>query len=50
SRRCYCEIDYKGGEIGHIKITFWEGPFDIQKSLSNSRTGRECWGELEKFG
>ena len=24
--------------ISRIKITFWGGPFDIQKLLSNSRT------------
>nr|VDD24782.1 unnamed protein product [Brassica rapa] len=40
----------KRGEIGHIKITFWRGPFDIQKLLSNSRTSGKCWGKPEKFG
>lgn len=34
----------------NIKITFWRGPFDIKKLLSNSRTSRECWGKPEKFG
>ena len=50
SSRCCSETDCKRGEIGHIKITFWGGPFDIQKLLSNSRTSGECWSEPEKFG
>ncbi|MFQ6648667.1 hypothetical protein Gotur_021074 [Gossypium turneri] len=36
--------------MSHIKITFCGGPFDIQKLLSSSRTGGECWGEPENFG
>ncbi|KAJ0079837.1 hypothetical protein Patl1_22987 [Pistacia atlantica] len=50
SSGCCSETDCKRGEIGHIKITFWGGPFDIQKLLSNCRTSGECWGEPEKFG
>ncbi|KAI5638015.1 hypothetical protein M9H77_00704 (chloroplast) [Catharanthus roseus] len=30
SSGCCSETDCKRGEIGHIKITFWGGPFDIQ--------------------
>jgi hypothetical protein len=37
-------------KIGHIKITFWEDSFDVQKLLGSSRTSGECWGELKKFG
>ncbi|KAK9982340.1 hypothetical protein SO802_035754 [Lithocarpus litseifolius] len=37
----------KEGKIGHIKITFWGGPFDIQKLLSNSRTSGYALQALE---
>ncbi|XLU81293.1 hypothetical protein S245_004713, partial [Arachis hypogaea] len=37
------ETDCKRGKIGHIKISFWGGPFDIKKLLSNSRTSGEYW-------
>ena len=36
------ETNCKRGEIGHIKITFRGGLFDIQKLLNNSRTSGEC--------
>ncbi|KAH0640771.1 hypothetical protein KY285_037357 [Solanum tuberosum] len=47
---CCSETDCKRGEIGHIKITFWGGPFDIQKLLSNSRTSGECWVNQKSLG
>ncbi|KAL1821486.1 hypothetical protein ACET3Z_016355 [Daucus carota] len=39
----------KKGKSTTLKLPFWEGPFDIQKLLSNGRTSGECWGEPEKF-
>uniref|UniRef100_A0A3Q7EX22 Large ribosomal subunit protein uL2 C-terminal domain-containing protein n=1 Tax=Solanum lycopersicum TaxID=4081 RepID=A0A3Q7EX22_SOLLC len=47
---CCRETDSKRGEMGKIKITYWVGPFDIKKQLSNSQTSGECLGELENFG
>ncbi|KAK8681396.1 hypothetical protein V6N13_053800 [Hibiscus sabdariffa] len=38
------------GTSGTQKSWVIIGPFDIQKLLSNSWTGGECWGEPEKFG
>lgn len=39
----------KRGKISHIKITFQEGPFDIQKLLSKSWTSGKCRNKPEKF-
>ncbi|KAJ7942184.1 50S ribosomal protein L2, chloroplastic [Quillaja saponaria] len=38
----------KEGKSATLKLTFWGGPFDIQKLLSNSRTSGKCWGEPDK--
>ncbi|PWA49080.1 ribosomal protein L2, chloroplast (chloroplast) [Artemisia annua] len=47
---CCSETNCKRREIGHIKITFWGGPFDIQKLLSNSRQVGNVGVNQKSFG